>query len=81
MNMPSCLFIHDLCILDSYRKMGLSKLLLEPIKNTKYLSLVSVNNSIAFWEKHGFQIARSQPEMSIKSYQDPTATLMYRIDI
>ena len=78
----SCLFIHDLCILEPYRKMGFTKILLEPIiKKSICISLVSVNNTCAFWEKHGFQIAKSQPEISIRSYQDPTATLMYKIDI
>ena len=77
----SCLFIHDLCILEKYRKMGFAKILLESIKNIIYISLVSVNDSVSFWEKQGFQIAKSQPDISIKSYQDPTATLMYKIDI
>jgi hypothetical protein len=79
----SCLFIHDLCILEQYRKKGYSKLLLEAsIKDTIYVSLVAINSSVSFWKKQGFQIAKSQPDTSIiKSYQDPTATLMYKIDI
>jgi hypothetical protein len=77
----SCLFIHDLCILEQYRKMGFTKILLETTKKYIYVSLVSVNNCASFWKKQGYQIAKSQPETSIKSYQDPTATLMYKIDI
>ncbi len=78
----SCLFIHDLCILEQYRKKGYSKLLLDAsIKDSAYVSLVSVNNSVSFWKKQGFQIAKSQPETSIESYQDPTATLMFTTTI
>jgi ribosomal protein S18 acetylase RimI-like enzyme len=73
----SCLFIHDLCILEEYRNKGFAKMLLTNIKDVSHVSLVSVNNSTRFWEKQGFQIAKTQPETSIKSYQDPTACLMY----
>lgn len=50
--LPTSLFIHDVAVTPFYRNKGISRLLIEKI--TEPCNLLSIPESVSFWEKHGF---------------------------
>ena len=63
-----CMYLHEITVLPQYRSHGIpSRLIKEFYKvseqyQMKYQSLVSVQNSIGFWEKKGFSVIREIEE-------------------
>jgi GNAT superfamily N-acetyltransferase len=64
------MYLHDLAILPSARGAGHSRTVVESLAadardaGWSQLALVAVNDSTAFWERHGFQV-RDTPELRI----------------
>jgi len=82
---PDTYYIHDLAILPLARRIGAARFILEALskhaaaQGFATMSLVAVNDSQGFWEKHGFA-AVERPELAekLKSYED-AARLMLRL--
>lgn len=57
---PECLYLHDLAVHPDIRGKGVGVLLLNQFmdiareKGFQYSSLISIQNSVSFWEKQGF---------------------------
>lgn len=74
-----CMYLHDLAIDRKYRGRGLSKILMDEFnqetqkKGFKVQCLVSVQDSLGFWEKHGFKL-----DKIIKDYGYENAYYMKR---
>ena len=74
-----CMYLHDLAVHRSYRRMGLTKILMEEVDNKtrkagfSLQALTAVQNSHNFWRKHGFRIERE-----IESYGGSPAYYMKR---
>jgi ribosomal protein S18 acetylase RimI-like enzyme len=74
---PDTYYIHDLCLLQVARRIGAASKILNAL--TKHagaqgydtMSLVAVNGSVPFWEKHGF-VVTEEPELYAKllSYEE-----------
>jgi len=60
---PDTYYLHDLCLLPVTRRLGAaSKIVSALVKHARAqgyptATLVAVNGSISFWQKHGFEIA------------------------
>lgn len=67
---PDCLYLHDLAIHPKARGKGIGQLLIHQfIKTARYqgfrfTSLISIQNSVAFWKKYGFQPV--EPDVNLK---------------
>ncbi|OUI78814.1 hypothetical protein HK18_05225 [Commensalibacter intestini] len=80
---PNCLYLHDLAIHPNARGMGVGKLLLQQFATTatqkqfKHASLISIQNSVPFWQKYGFSVISPDTalEKKLKTYGD-NATYM-----
>ena len=81
---PDTYYIHDLCLLPVTRRLGAaSKIVSALVKHAEAqgyptMTLVAVNGSVAFWEKHGFAVTE-EPALYAKllSY-DESARYMVR---
>jgi predicted acetyltransferase len=53
---PNCWYIHDLCVVERFRKKGVAKMLAKEVINKSWnvLALTAVQNSNSFWNKLGF---------------------------
>ena len=65
---PSCLYLHDLAVMPDARKFGAGRALVEAfLARLKRMglvraSLVAVQNSAPYWERHGFRaVPQSEP--------------------
>jgi predicted N-acetyltransferase YhbS len=65
---PSCLYLHDLAVTPEARKSGAGRALVEAFLNRlkrsglARASLVAVQDSAPYWERHGFRpVAPSEP--------------------
>jgi ribosomal protein S18 acetylase RimI-like enzyme len=71
---PTTYYIHDLAILPEARGRGageeLLALLIGEARSRKLttLSLVAVNNSVPFWNRHGFESAAAPLQKKLASY-------------
>ncbi|CAI3950887.1 Ribosomal protein S18 acetylase RimI and related acetyltransferases (RimI) (PDB:1GHE) [Commensalibacter communis] len=80
---PNCLYLHDLAIHPNARGMGVGKLLIQHFakialqKQFEHASLISIQNSVPFWEKYGFKVvsADSYLQKKLKTYGE-NATYM-----
>lgn len=69
---PNCLYLHDLAIHPSARGMGVGKLLFQHFAKTAYQKqfqhacLVSIQNSVPFWQQHGFSPIEPDDKLQIK---------------
>ncbi len=80
-------YIHDLALLPVARRIGAASYIIEAL--TKHaraqdfatMSLVAVNASQGFWEKHGF-VVESAPELSrkLRSYEAAARLMVKRLD-
>lgn len=53
---PNCWYIHDICVIEEFRKKGVGKELANSIiKNYNVICLTSLVNSELFWKKLGFR--------------------------
>ncbi|MFT3931546.1 MAG: GNAT family N-acetyltransferase [Spongiibacteraceae bacterium] len=77
---PDSLYLHDLAIGNRGKGLGLATALIEcawshaRAENLRYSSLVSVQNSHAFWQKHGyrdFTQLDSSEQGKLQSYDGP----------
>ena len=84
---PNCLYLHDLAVSPRARGLGVSQGLLDLAwslakqEALHHLALVSLNSSLAFWERHGFAIQSDlSPEQhsTLTSYADGPACYMSR---
>jgi predicted N-acetyltransferase YhbS len=57
---PDCLYIHDLCISERFRRLGIGTLLAKDILKSKWenYSLVAVLGAAKFWAELGFVAVR-----------------------
>ncbi|HEY6353544.1 MAG TPA: GNAT family N-acetyltransferase [Burkholderiaceae bacterium] len=73
---PSCLYLHDLAVMPDARKFGAGRALVEAfLTRLKRMglvraSLVAVQNSVPYWERHGFRaVPQSEPlKAKLSSY-------------
>ena len=63
-----CMYLHEIAVLPAYRALRIPNSLMEEFDKVsvkyqmKYQSLVSVQNSVGFWEKHGFTVVGQTDE-------------------
>ncbi|MDI2112140.1 GNAT family N-acetyltransferase [Commensalibacter nepenthis] len=80
---PNCLYLHDLAIHPNARGLGVGKLLIQYFAKTalekqfQHASLISIQNSVPFWEKYGFKVIppNAYLQKKLKTYGD-NATYM-----
>jgi ribosomal protein S18 acetylase RimI-like enzyme len=72
---PTTFYIHDLALLTETRKSGIATLAVDMlVAHAKLmllpnLTLVAVNNSVHFWQRHGFKILRdAELDQKLQSY-------------
>jgi ribosomal protein S18 acetylase RimI-like enzyme len=72
---PSTFYIHDLALLPETRKSGAGALAVDilvasaKLMQLPNMTLVAVNNSVHFWQRHGFNIMRdSELDQKLQSY-------------
>jgi ribosomal protein S18 acetylase RimI-like enzyme len=72
---PSTFYIHDLALLPEIRKSGAATVVIDMITARARLmqlpnmTLVAVNNSVHFWQRHGFTIMRDAAlDQKLQSY-------------
>lgn len=69
----NCMYLHDICVSRSYQKSGIAIKLIDMFEimsqanNLRYLALISVQGSLNFWTKLGFQ---SICEVNHAGYKD-----------
>lgn len=53
---PNCLYLHDVCVAATFRKLGIARRLVERVRGGDWprAALVAVMGSQLFWEKLGF---------------------------
>jgi N-acetylglutamate synthase-like GNAT family acetyltransferase len=62
---PDVFFIHSVTVMKAYQKFGIGSALAKAAIQSygfSHLTLISVQNSISFWEKLGFNRAESLPQ-------------------
>jgi GNAT superfamily N-acetyltransferase len=82
-----CLFLHDVALSEAARGYGLGKKLVPVLKKIARahgftrLGLVSVNNSLGFWQAQGFAIHRGDDALAAKlaTYDDNAAYMVQNI--
>ena len=84
---PDTYYIHDLCLLPVTRRVGAASKIIGAL--TKHaeaqgyptMTLVAVNGSIAFWEKHGF-VVTEEPALYAKllSYEEGACYMVRKLD-
>jgi ribosomal protein S18 acetylase RimI-like enzyme len=74
---PSTLYIHDLALLPGIRRSGAATVAIDMMAararmlQLPNMTLVAVNNSVHFWQRHGFHIMRdSEMDQKLQSYGD-----------
>ena len=82
---PDTYYIHDLCLLPVARRIGAAAQILDALakhaeaEGYASMSLVAVNGSIPFWQKHGFAVTE-EPDLYAKllSYEEGARYMVRR---
>ncbi|QND54026.1 GNAT family N-acetyltransferase [Phyllobacterium sp. 628] len=74
---PSTYYLHDIALMPASRGSGAAPRIVAILaeqaewEGLETMSLVSVNNSIGFWQKQGFEVVhRAELDAKLKSYSD-----------
>lgn len=83
-----CLFLHDIALSDNARGLGLGRRIVPLLTKTTLecgfhrLSLVSVNNSLGFWQSQGFIILTPNEKLAAKldTYGKDATYMVLKLD-
>lgn len=83
-----CLFLHDIALNDEARGLGLGRQIVPLLKTAallngfKRLCLVSVNNSLSFWQAQGFDVLTPDDKLTAKleTYSSDAAYMVLTIN-
>jgi ribosomal protein S18 acetylase RimI-like enzyme len=80
-------YIHDIALLPELRGQGVANMALEMMlaramaERLSSISLIAVNGSAGFWQRHGFQDAGNAAlTQKLRSYDDAAAFMMRHLD-
>jgi GNAT superfamily N-acetyltransferase len=84
---PDTYYLHDLCLLPVARRIGAAGKIVEALAKHAHvegyptMTLVAVNGSIPFWERHGFKVT-DVPELygKLLSYEEAARYMVRRLD-
>lgn len=79
-----CLFLHDIALTEASRGLGLGRSLLDRLKTAardaglRRIALVSVNNSLGYWQAQGFRVFEADAALAAKlaSYGEDAAYMV-----
>ncbi|HUD53513.1 GNAT family N-acetyltransferase, partial [Parvibaculum sp.] len=79
-----CLFLHDIALTEASRGLGLGRSLLDRLKTAARdagltrIALVSVNNSLGYWQAQGFRVFEADVALTAKlaSYGEDAAYML-----
>jgi ribosomal protein S18 acetylase RimI-like enzyme len=84
---PDTYYLHDLCLLPVARRVGAASKIVEAL--TKHaraegyptMTLVAVNGSIPFWQRHGFEVTQiDELYGKLLSYEAAASYMVRRLD-